>query len=691
MLCPKCKKTIPMFSKFCPKCGTEAKLTIANKRDWRATKIINWGLILSVLIMITTIVIAVAIKDKSDQEPYRTAFVIVFTICLVVFGLSLLAALIKPLIIKIGSIDEHPAKGSTALFVLVCFIVLLCWGGYKFVIEISKPKPFPDSAGLLAGAILYSEKEPAPVTITYTNEKGQSVSALAYPGEINIFVKTQTTTSTAVADMIKPYNGTILSQIPKLGFYIIGVEDGKEAETIKDLLKNQKKLVLSAAPNVVVQGSAVVDLSGTGKTDPGTVFPALISSPDPKAKIIVAQLDNFVPLASSDKNKVNVKNYENFGSPDSHGAQVLNAMKPIIGNTPVMQVHVGGWPCSMPSDLCSSAGHTVNALAAVVAGAEMNGQKVDVNLSYSLSPRTTDPDKFTTARLAKTNSWATDQWKSYEDQLYNVLNNSEWAKKGNVILNQSAGNGAQLVDADGQVLKSVGMNVTNALNDLKQKYPKIQGAVNLVAALDNKTGQLAWYSNFGTGVTEVKLSPNSPDGTSFAAPLITGASLNAWKQVEFGPNVVNTAVRNFAKQTADFYNFDAKTKKQFYSYVEYFEEVQKGKAAEEKLRQEDMKTLIELNAKHSAENPPDDPCAPDLNTGEVDECLCLGICGGVSPSIKPDIGVPLTIPEPPPVDINSVDVGQQTISDCERWGGLVDSKTGETYEMVNGKRVPCPK
>ena len=125
MLCPKCKKTIPMFSKFCPKCGTEAKLTIANKRDWRATKIINWGLILSVLIMITTIVIAVAIKDKSDQEPYRTAFVIVFTICLVVFGLSLLAALIKPLIIKIGSIDEHPAKGSTALFVLVCFIVLL--------------------------------------------------------------------------------------------------------------------------------------------------------------------------------------------------------------------------------------------------------------------------------------------------------------------------------------------------------------------------------------------------------------------------------------------------------------------------------------------------------------------------------------------------------------------------------------
>jgi hypothetical protein len=665
MLCPKCKKAIPMFSKFCPKCGTEAKLTSGAKRDWRATKIINWGLILSVLAMITTIVIAVALKDKNSQEPYRTALGIAFTVCLIVFGLSLLAALIKPLIIKIGSIDEHPAKGSFALFVLVCFLVLLCWGGYKIVLEFSKTKPFPDDAGLLAGAILYNKKEPAPVTITYTNEKGKSVSALAYPGEINIFTKKQTATSTVVADMIKTYNGTILSQIPKLGFYIIGIETGKEAETIKDLLKKQKKLVLSAAPNVVVQRAAVVDLSGTGKTDPGTVFPALISSPDPKAKIIVAQLDD-------------------FGPSDSHGTKVLNAMKPLIGETPVMKVHVGGWQCSMPSDLCSSAGHTVNALAAVVAGAEMNGQKVDVNLSYSLSPRTTDPDKFTTARLAKTNSWATDQWKSYEDQLYGVLNNSEWAKKGNVILNQSAGNGALLVDADGQVLKSVGMNVTNALNDLKQKYPKIQGAVNLVAALDNKTGQLAWYSNFGTGVTEVKLPPGSPDGTSFAAPLITGASLNAWKRVEFGPNVVNTAVRNFAKQTADFYNFDDKTRKEFYGYVEYFEEVQKGKVAEEKLRQEDMKALIELDAKYNAENLQNDPCMPNPSTGKVDECLCLGICGGVSPSIKPDIGVPITIPEPPPIDIDSVGVGHQTISDCERWGPMVYS---DGTKVCDGKIV----
>lgn len=493
---------------------------------------------------------------------------------------------------------EVKKKGWRNYFILLAVVfggifIYYCFGGYW-------SKTMPNNVGLISGAIFHNQLELMPVVIEYPiNKKGKTISASAYPGQINLFFKKDTALAT-VESIIKQYGGKILTQIPKLGFYMMEVEKGSEATIIRKLLNEQESILLSATPNFEVQGSAVVDLSGTGKINPREIVTALISTPDPNAKVIVAQLDNFVPLSKNDKNIVNSKNYGSFGSPDSHGAKVYEAMKSVIGNTPVMQVHVGGWPCDrMPSDYCSSAERTVNALAATVAGAEINGQKVAINLSYNAAPKTTDPEKFDAANLP--NSWAAAQWQGYEEQLYNVLKSSDWAKKGNVILNQSAGNGIKLVDKDGEVIDSKGLNVSGPISNLKQKYSEVHGAVTFSGALNAKTGDLEEYSNFGTGVSFVRLLPNSPPGTSFAAPLSTAVGFKTWtKYDDYKPNIINDAVRAYARKTAEFYKLDATTKAWFYRYVENLEENQINANALEKKLDASTKKLIDIQSQEKA-------------------------------------------------------------------------------------------
>lgn len=652
MRCSKCHHYLGLIQNFCPKCGTV--VTAEQKKRG----LITFGIF--VLLFLAFIpVIYYYTSDNAQLHKYSNLFN---------FGMIVFSALIATEIVAIiywimakivRLIKKQPVFGS-----MVVGVVLILVGMGFYLYGGRGPVTMPDNVGVISGAIFSNRSEAAPVAIEYPiNKKGKTVRTLAYPGEINLFVKKGTSLAT-VENIVKQYNGKILTQIPKLGFYMIGVDAGSEASIIQKLINNQGTILLSAVPNLVVHGSAVVDLSGTGKTNPREIVTALISTPDPNAKVIVAQLDNFVPLTKKDNNTVNIKNYDSFGSSNSHGAKVYDAMKSVLGNTPVMQVHVGGWPCDrMPAEYCSSAERTVNALAATIAGAEINGQKVTVNLSYNAAPQTTDPKEFAAANLP--NSWAAAQWQGYEEQLYGVLKSSDWAKNGKVILNQSAGNGVKLVDKDGNVLDSDRLNVSGPINNLKQKYPEIQGAVGFYGALNAKTGALEEYSNYGTGVTFVKLLPNSPPGTSFAAPLATAVGFKTWTAHDFGPNVINDAVRATARKTAEFQNFDAVTKAWFYRYVENLEENRVNAAALEKKLNESTKKLIEVQSQEQA----------DQSAG--------------SPSANPfslfGIGEPV-IPEPPPVDINDIGGQQSLISDCERWGPRV----GETCDTAKQPIPPPP-
>jgi len=568
MRCSKCNKWLSLITKFCPKCGLAIPPTV-KKRAW-----LNFfGLFLFALLAafiypnLFNQMIGGAANSTNIQSNFVPGLILsTMLFSIILFLLVNFFKFFRSLIIKIKLISQHPFSGIISALVLLVIIVSAVWGVIGFI---TRQKTFSDKAGMLADGFFSDQVKSSPAMITYSGTQGKEITAYAYPGEINLFITPKTNWST-VNYIVRSCNGKILSQIPKLGFYLIGVEKGNEAAAIQKLLADQSSLVISAMPNLVVQAS-IVDLSGTGKINPGQITTALISTPNPNAKVIVAQLDNFVPLG--DDKDVNLKNYGSFGSTDSHGYKVYDAMKSAGGEMPVMAVHVGGWPCErMPSALCSSADHTVNALAATIAGAEINGQKVVVNLSYNVSPTTIDLNQFNKANDPKSNSWATSQWQKYEEQLYTVLESSDWAKKGNVILNQSAGNGVQLVDINGDFLDSKGMDISNAIKELKQKYPIADTYVNFSGALNSKSGKLETYSNFGTGVIYVKLPPGSPDGTSFAAPLSTVASFKSWdKYSSFQPKIITSALQQYAKKTAEFYNLHGAMADKFYQFVNKIE------------------------------------------------------------------------------------------------------------------------
>lgn len=624
MRCQKCGRWLPLLYRFCTSCGT----AIGTMRNMISRIQLVISLILSALgawYLYTRVGDVIYLIDVR-----RYAILVAggfFVILTLAFELLWSALWSKQRYEKIASL------------VILAILVCLCLYGQNYYFT-HGPIKMPDNVASLSGAVFSNQPKADPVMLEYPMDgAGKLNSALVFPGEINIFVAPDTKPADVKA-LFAPYNGKVVNEIPKLGFYTFTVDNNLEIKALRELLQKPASLVTSVAPNFAVQGS-MVDLSWTGKSNPNEITTALISTPDPSAKVIIAQLDNFVPLGNS--KDVNLQNYGSFGSTDSHGYKVYEAMKPIIGNAAVMQVHVGGWPCErMPSALCSSADHTVNALAATIAGAEINGQKVDINLSYNVVPHTTDPAQFATVNDPKANSWATDQWKGYEKQLYDVMRASDWAQNGNVVLTQSAGNGANLVDANGQIINTKGMNISNAVNDLKRDYPDIHGNVNFCGAMDFETGKIKPYSNFGTGVTYVKIRPGSPEGTSFAAPIMTGVTYIGWDEhYEYGPDIINNAVRQYAVKTANFYKLDDLTKAWFYRYIENLEQNQINANVLEKKLDTLTKKAIEEKSKIDYEQ---------------------------KQSSKPIILTEPKIPEPPPVDLDKIDASGQTTDPC-RWGG----------------------
>lgn len=376
-----------------------------------------------------------------------------------------------------------------------------------------------DDSEIFDEAIFYNGARPEPQNVTFTDANNNSVTVLAYPGEIYLAVTPQTDIDD-VQTIVQQFGGTILGQIPELGIYLIQVTVGNEATFISSVRTNSIVLYVSPNPVLIMKASTLVDLSDTGKTDPGDLVVALISSPDPTADVILAQLE---------------------GANTDHRSVVEDELDLITGPKNKLQVNIETSCGSLPFE-CSSGDAMARGLAAVIAGAEMNKQKVAVNMSYGPVYRAENQTDYNDNSKALASLEAS--WKA----ILSPLAASEWAKQGNVFLGIAAGNqDVQLYNWNSSTNKYELQNArpidkTNVFNNLRSN--PLLGQVmqnNLIfcgalwnSALFNAAdgdvvqsdGELAQYSSYGTGA--IFGTPHYEKGTSFVAPQCTGAAYNAW-------------------------------------------------------------------------------------------------------------------------------------------------------------------
>jgi len=343
-------------------------------------------------------------------------------------------------------------------------------------------------SSVLDNAIFYKGPRPEPKIISYTNSAGNLISMLAYPGQVILFVEPSTPINT-VQVLINENGGTILSQIPVLGFYLVQVPVGGEANFISTICQNSIVLHVSLNSIFTLKSSYVVDLSDTGVIDLSELIVALLSSPDPNASTIIALVENFI---------------------NNHGDLVENEMNQITGLINKLKVNVSSpeWvskPEYVPLDI------TLRSLAALIAGAELNNQNLIINMSFGPVAITESEEEFNNDALML--EQIKEQYRSY---LY-LLGNSEWVAKGKVLLVIAAGNeDIQLIE-NGNVTKSKRYNLTPILNDLRNEFGPLMDYVIFCGALDNSTGKIADYAVYGDGV--IYGYPRNPGSSICCTPM----------------------------------------------------------------------------------------------------------------------------------------------------------------------------
>lgn len=114
------------------------------------------------------------------------------------------------------------------------------------------------------GAFNYSGPLPAAVTVTYPTATGDC-QALAYRGQVIVHFTTALAPATAQG-LFATYGGTILAQIPGIGFYMVGVPSGGEYAFISHMRADSR--VYQAIPHFVGRraGTELVVVDSCGKT-----------------------------------------------------------------------------------------------------------------------------------------------------------------------------------------------------------------------------------------------------------------------------------------------------------------------------------------------------------------------------------------------------------------------------------------
>lgn len=119
---------------------------------------------------------------------------------------------------SLSIIDRCP---SIIIYLLV-FLLTCCGDGGN-----GGNRPSGEELNLLEGAYYYNGSYSVPAELTYTDKYGTPVTVQAFPGQIIIFVSEEIP-SQKVIDIIQGKGGSILTQVPAVGFYVVEVTPGNE-------------------------------------------------------------------------------------------------------------------------------------------------------------------------------------------------------------------------------------------------------------------------------------------------------------------------------------------------------------------------------------------------------------------------------------------------------------------------------
>lgn len=124
--------------------------------------------------------------------------------------------------------------------------------GERVRVAATDGRPVPlavDAADLLEGATNYRGSYPRPAAVTFGTRDGRQVQVDAFPGMVQVFAE-PASNQAAVEAAIGRFRGLILSKVPLLGYYLVGVDAGTEATFIAGIRGTSG--VLDALPNMAV-------------------------------------------------------------------------------------------------------------------------------------------------------------------------------------------------------------------------------------------------------------------------------------------------------------------------------------------------------------------------------------------------------------------------------------------------------
>jgi len=110
---------------------------------------------------------------------------------------------------------------------------------------------------LMRGAVAFAGTYPTPGPIAWL-DGGTAVNVIGYPGQVLLFVDSGVDATTAHG-IVAAHGGTILAQVPRAHYYLVGVTAGNEQAFMTSALSESR--VLYALPNLSVtdQGTTVVE------------------------------------------------------------------------------------------------------------------------------------------------------------------------------------------------------------------------------------------------------------------------------------------------------------------------------------------------------------------------------------------------------------------------------------------------
>lgn len=342
----------------------------------------------------------------------------------------------------------------------------------------------PKQTVLLRDAINYTGSYPTPGSVSYTDKNNQPLTVDAYPGHVQVFFSS-TTSTTDAETAITNNNGKIIGKIPATRFYLVQVTVGTEGAFITSM--NQDSGVSLALPNIVLTLDDVFIVGDFIYEDLPTV-PLNITGP--------------VAIDTSSHGTIVVQ------SAESNGATITNivSLDAILDDKKQFSVE-----------------KIVVAITAIADGISIYnpGQPIYINLSNGSGAKNAEGNwvDVTTKATQEEKDQAIRNWAGAMYAKLEAVRRLPDNIRSQIVITQSAGN--------------CNMDVTAALTYLRNTYPELADVLknnffitgtNLTATnYDVARYPTGAFSNYITGTDKDFIyidNSEAAGGTSYAAPAL---------------------------------------------------------------------------------------------------------------------------------------------------------------------------